>query len=333
MIWIGEVWVMALVYKLTFCPQKPRAAPSRLAQARFRLKSRAMMLFDLSAVRASWRFITDHPGPVAFAAAIYAPIFTLQSLWSAQAAIAAPGAAPLAILASLAGLAVFVMSLSAWGRLVFDKPAGGVFAHRFGIDERRLGAVTLLVLILTFTVIGTAFLALAFMIAALALINVDPDAPAPEGRVDVFGLLGTGEMTVAVIIITAFALFSLWFFLRLALAYPATLAEDRVQVLTAWPLSGDGRALQMLGSVLIAAAPGLLVLLGLNFASSALLGAWPASASSAVDGEAFTVSGAGFAIVSFLHGAVKIALVGAPAAVVVCQAYTKARQVVAAPPA
>ena len=177
-----------------------------------------MNLTDLSAVRAAWRFLTDHPAPVGFAAVLYAPVFSAQSVWSAQAAVAAPGAAPLAILAALIGLAVFVVSLAAWGRLALHGDGAGLFAHRLGADERRMGVVTLLLLVLTFTVLGTAFLAVAFMIAALALINVDAGAPAPEGRIDVFAMFGPGEMTVAVIVIGAFALFSLWFFLRLALA-------------------------------------------------------------------------------------------------------------------
>lgn len=283
-----------------------------------------MMLIDLSAVRASWRFLLDHPGPVGFAALLYAPVFAAQSVWSAQAAVAAPGAAPLAILAALAGLAIFVVSLAAWGRLALGVPGVGLLGHRLGADEQRLGVVALLLFVLTFTVVGTAFLALAFMIAALALINVDAEAPAPEGRVDIFAMFGPGETAVAVIVIGAFALFSLWFFLRLALAYPATVALGRVQVLTAWPLSRGSRATQMLTSVLVASAPGVAVLLVLNFASNALVGAWPMSAASATSDDAVSVNLAAFAVVSALHGAVKIALIGAPAAVVLCQVYQRA---------
>ena len=281
-----------------------------------------MMLLDLSAVRAGWRFVTDHPGPVAFAALLYAPVFAAQSVWSAEAAVGRPGAAPLAILAALLGLAVFVVSLAAWGRLAFGQEGGaGVCGHRLGVDERRLGVVALLLLVLTFTVVGTAFLALAFMIAALALINVAPDAPAPEGRIDIFALLGPGETAVAAVIIAAFALGSLWFFLRLALAYPASLSQGRIQVLTAWPLSRGARAGRMLVSVLVAGAPGLVVLAGLNLFSGSVIGAFPASASSAVDGGAVTANLTAFAVASGLHGAVKIALIGAPSAVVLCRIY------------
>ena len=281
-----------------------------------------MTLLDLNAVRAGWRAVIDHPGPVAFAALVYAPVFAAQSVWSAEGAIGRPGAAPLAILAALLGLCVFVVSLAAWGRLAFGRDAGsGLFGHRLGVDERRLGVVALLLLVLTFTVVGTAFMALAFMIAALALINVDPDAPAPEGRIDIFALLGPGETAVAVIVIAAFALGSLWFFLRLALAYPSTLAQDRVQVLTAWPLSRGARAARMLVSVLLVSAPGLAVLAGLNLVSASVIGAFPASAPSAVDDGAVSASLAGFAVASFLHGAVKIALIGAPSALVLCRIY------------
>ena len=281
-----------------------------------------MMFLDPSAVRAGWRFVIDHPGPVAFAALLYAPVFAAQSVWSAEAAVGRPGTAPLAILAALLGLAVFVVSLAAWGRLAFGRGEGaGLFAHRLGMDERRLGVAALLLLVLTFTVVGTAFLALAFMIAALALINVDPDAPAPEGGIDIFALLGAGETAVAVIIIAAFALGSLWFFLRLALAYPSTLEQDRIQVLTAWPLSRGARAGRMLVSVLLVSAPGLVVLAGLNLVSQSVIGAFPASAPSAVEGGTVTASLAGFAVASLVHGAVKIVLIGAPCAVVLCRIY------------
>lgn len=283
-----------------------------------------MKLIDPSAVRAAWRFLADHPVPVGFAALLYAPVFAAQSVWSVQAAVAVPGAAPLAILAALAGLAIFVVSLAAWGRLALRGDGAGLFAHRLGGDEQRLGVVTLLLFVLTFTVIGTAFLAVAFMVAALALINVDADAPAPEGRIDVFAMFGPGEMTVAVIVIGAFALFSLWFFLRLALAYPATVALGRVQVLTAWPLSRGDRAAQMLTSVLLACAPGVVLLALLNLASNALIGAWPMSASSATDGDAVTVNLAAFALFSAIQGLVKVALIGAPAAVVLCQVFEAA---------
>ena len=111
------------------------------------------------------------------------------------------------------------------------------------------------------------------------------------------------------------------FFLRLALAYPSTLAQGRVQVLTAWPLSRGARAARMLVSVLLVSAPGLAVLAGLNLVSASVIGAFPASASSAVDDGAVSPSLAGFAVASFLHGAVKIALIGAPAAVVLCRIY------------
>lgn len=283
-----------------------------------------MKIIDMSAVRAAWRFPLDHAGPVALGALLYAPVFAAQSVWSAQATAFTPGAAPLAILAALAGLAIFVVSLAAWGRLALGMEAGGLLGHRLGADERRLGIAALLILVLTFTVLGTAFLTMAFMIAALALINVDPDAPAPEGRIDIFALLGPGETAVAAVIFAVFALFSLWFFLRLALCYPATLASGRLQVLTAWPLSGQGRALSVLLTVVAACAPGVLILAAFNGLSEALIGAWPASASSALDARVITTDLLAFGFASAVHGALKIALVGAPAASALCALYETA---------
>lgn len=282
-----------------------------------------MTVFDPSVTRAAWRFPLAHFGPVAFAALIYAPLFALQSVWSAQSAIGAPGAAPLAILAAFAALGVFVVSLSSWGRLAFGQGAAGFFSHQLGADEKRLAVAALLLLVLTFTVVGTAFLALAFMLAALALINVDPDAPAPEGGIDIFALLGPSEMTVAVIVIAAFALFSFWFFLRLALAYPSTLALGRIQVLSAWTLSGRKRSIEMLTTLLAVCAPGIAILVAFNVLSAALLGAWPGYASSAVTDRALSVDPLTFGLVCLVYGAVKVAVLGAPAANALCRLYMK----------
>jgi hypothetical protein len=185
--------------------------------------------------------------------------------------------------------------------------------------------VAVLVLILVFTVIGTAFLAVAFMLAGLALINVDATAEPPEGFVNVFALYGPGESAVAIIIGAVFALFSLWFFLRLALAYPATVDQQRVQVLTAWPLSGRRRALEMVVTLVLAAAPGLLALTAINLASSALLGAWPGAAQSAAGEAGLSVNAAGLAVSALVYGFAKMALLGAPCVAALCALYVKYR--------
>ena len=281
-----------------------------------------MTLLDLNAVRASWRFPLQHAGAVIAGAAVYAVLFAAQNMLGANAGADAPSAGPLALVFGLAAFAAFIFSYAAWGRLALGRGgAGGLLGHQLGADERRLALVALLVFILVFTVVGTAFLALAFMVAALAVINVPEGAPQPDaGSVDVLSLLGPGEMAVAAVAGTAFALFSLWFTLRLVLAFPATLAANRIQVLTAWPLSGKRRAITLALTLLLAAGPGLLALAVLNLASAAVLGAWPGGATSAVEALGGP-AGAGYFAVSAVHGFIKMALIGAPVAAALCALY------------
>jgi len=114
-----------------------------------------------------------------------------------------------------------------------------------------------------------------------------------------------------------------------ALAYPATVDQQRVQVLTAWPLSGRRRALEMVVTLVLAAAPGVAVLIGFNALSDALIGAWPGAAqSAAVSGpgqDGLSVAPAAFAVSALVYGFGKMALVGAPCAAALCALYVKYR--------
>lgn len=286
-----------------------------------------MTLIDIPAVTRAWRFPLANPILVLAGAILYGVVFTAQSWFTARVEAGDAGAAPLGLLAGLAALLVFIPAMSAWARAAYDRPAKGVFGLTIGGDEARLAWSAFLVLILSLTVLGTAFLAVAFMIAALALINVDPEAPPPaEGEVDLFALFGAAEMTVAAVIFSVFAVFCLWFFLRLAIAYPATMHAGQIKILSVWPLSGKGRSIQILSTVLAAAAPGLVILAAFNLAASALFGAYPASAQSAA-GEAggLVLAAPAFLGLAFVYGVGKVALVGAPVASALCSLYEDLR--------
>lgn len=305
----------------------------RLAAAHFGAISAAMTILDPSRLIAAYRFVLANPRLVGLGAASYAVAFTLQSVITAYAAAGAEWAVPLALVFVIVAFTAFVGVLSYWGPHAIgetDAPARPDWALAvFGGPERRLLWVAFLVLILVFTVIGTAFLAVAFMLAGLALINVDASQEPPEGFVNIFALFGPGEATVAIVIGAVFVLFSLWFFLRLALAYPATVDQQRVQVLTAWPLSGRRRAVEMIVTLVLAAAPGIAALVVFNLASDALIGAWPGAAQSAAEstsGEGgLTVQPVLFAVSAFLYGFAKMALVAAPCVAALCALYVKYR--------
>lgn len=281
------------------------------------------MLIDFPAVRRALLFVPSNPTAVLVGAVLYAVVFAFQSYFTALAGAGDLGAVFVALgLVVLASLA-FVVAMAAWGRIALDKPAAGFMGLAFGRDESRLSWAVLLIFILSMTVLGTAFLAVAFMVAALALINVDPEAPPPaEGDVTALGLLGTGEWIVAGIIFAVYAVFSLWFFLRLAMAYPATLDAGRIQIMRVWPLSGKGRSIRIFTTVLGAAVPGVLALWALNAGLLALTGIYPAAAQSA-SGEAgeLVVPAFSFLTVCFVYGVAKAALVGAPVCAALCALY------------
>ncbi|MCP2678743.1 hypothetical protein NHF45_04255 [Maricaulaceae bacterium NA33B04] len=289
------------------------------------------MMFDLPAVKRALLFSVVNPVPVAVAAGLYGVVFAFQSYFTALAGAGDIGAAPIALGFGMLGFFAIVLAMASWGRIALGKPAGAVFGLELGADEARLTWSAFLIVILSLTVLGTAGLAVAFMIAALALINVDPAAPAPEaGSVDLFGMFGTGEWIVTAVIFAAFMVFSLWFFLRLAMAYPATLDASRIQIMSVWPLSGRGRSVKILSTTLAAALPGVLILVVFNLITAALLGVYPAAAQSA-SGEAgaLSVAAPGFMIVSFLYGVGKAGLVGAPVCAALCALY---RELKDAPP-
>ncbi len=282
-----------------------------------------MTLIDTQAIRRAWRFPLDNPAIVIAAAVLYGIVFAAQSWFTARVEAGDAGAAPLGLAAGFAALFVFVLAMAAWARAAFGQSPKGVFGLTIGGDEGRLAWSAFLVLILSLTVLGTAFLAVAFMIAALALINVDPGAPPPaEGEVDLFAMFGAGEMAVATVIFVVFAVFSLWFFLRLAMAYPATMESGRIKILSVWPLSGRGRSLRILSTVLAASSPGILVLALFNLAAAALFDVYPASAQSAAGEDGgLLIAAPLFWTLAVTYGVGKVALVGAPACSALCALY------------
>jgi len=218
-----------------------------------------MTVLDMRALRAAFALPVRRPVTVLAAAAPAGLAFALAGLASGWALW----------IAAVAAVAALTGALAVYGRLALS-PDQDVL-RGLGADMRRLAITLGLITILVLTVPGTALVALAFMLAALALINVDPDAGAPEGFVNIFALFGTGEWIAAIVLIAVFAAFSLWFIARLAPALPATLAAGRVQVLTVWPLSSK-RAPVIALTLAAAAAPGIVLV---SLAAQALAG-WDA---------------------------------------------------------
>jgi hypothetical protein len=288
--------------------------------------SAGMTLLDLSALRAGFRFPLDNARPVLAGALIYGVIFAAQTLATAYAAAGAGWGAPTALALIVAGFAVFVVALSAWGRKALH---GETTALGFGADERRLlWAAFLVVLLVGIVVMTAAFLAFCIVLGAtMVAINRQGYAEPPADAVNTFALLNTAEWGTVWLTALVFAGFSLWFFARLVMAYPATVDHAKVQVLTAWPFSGKRRALEIALTLVLSAAPGVIILVVFNQLSDAVLGAWPGAAQSAVEQGSETLSANPllFAVAALIYGAGKLALVAAPCAAALCALYVKYR--------
>ncbi|MGX6647398.1 hypothetical protein ACWCOP_05595 [Maricaulaceae bacterium MS644] len=285
-----------------------------------------MTILDISALRAAFRFPLDNSRPVLTGALIYGVIFAAQTLSTAYAAAGAGWGAPTALVFILAGFVIFVVALSAWGRTALHGEAG---APGFGPDERRLlWAAFLVVLLVGIVVMTAAFLAFCIILGAsmVAISRQGYDEP-PADAVNTFALLNTAEWGAVWLTAIVFIGFSLWFFARLVMAYPATVDQRKVQVLTAWPFSGKRRALEIALTLVLAAAPGVIFLVVFNRLSEALIGAWPGAAQSAVTSGADTLSTNPvlFGVAALIYGAGKIALVAAPCAAALCALYVKYR--------
>lgn len=287
-----------------------------------------MRLIEPGALRAAIRFVPTHARTVLAGAGLYALVFTVQSVLTVYAGAGSAGAAIGGLLAVILAFGAFAVALAAYGRAALGLPQGGRYGLAFGPDALRMVWVAFLVAVLCFTVLGTGLLVLSFMLAALAMIGAERSGMSdpPEGFINIFALFGTGEWIVAAALIAGFAVFSIWLFARLSLAVPATLDSARIRILSVWPAS-SGRFVAITLSAGAILVPGLLVLAGFNAVCEALFGVYPAAAQTMVDPNG-RVGGpiALFALLSFVHGGLKMVLIAAPLTALFSNLYVKYRQ-------
>lgn len=173
------------------------------------------------------------------------------------------------LMALVLAVLVAIPAQAALLRHALRSGAGPVFGLRLAQDAFRLAIAALLIAILGFTVFGAAGLGLVSILAALDLAArstasaPEIDSDSPETVLPVLGeYFGTAEWVVAGLVIALFAGFVFWFSARLSLAYAATVARQKVQVLSSFALT-RGRWL-VTGLVMAAALlPGVLTTQGL----------------------------------------------------------------------
>jgi len=282
-----------------------------------------MSIFDLTALRAAFRFVLENPRLIVIGAVAYGIVFSVQSLFTAYAGANAPGAAPAMLMAGILAFGVFVVVAAGFLRAALEQEPSGALGFTLGKDEMRLGWALILVLILLLIILLTAGVAMAFMIAGLAFTNMDPEAPQPEGYVNMFDMMGPGALAVSLALIAVFLVFSAWLVTRLMMAAPATIAAGAIKVLSVWPLSSK-KSFEIALTGLVAMVPGVLLLFGLNAVSQALIGAGPALAQSA-SGDAGVLTQPVWVLmpIYWLYGVIKIMGLAAPGLALMCALFVK----------
>lgn len=154
----------------------------------------------------------------------------LTAVWLVCAMV--PGGFILTSVAVIAALIILMKKI--------DNPGQGLRSHvNVGQPLVRLLIVGLLLVILIATVMGTALVALAFLFAAFAMVALDRSGVEnqPEGVNDAFALFGPTEWLVASPFFIAFGLLAIWILARTFLSFPASFRNEKIQVLSIWPLT------------------------------------------------------------------------------------------------
>ncbi|SDM02372.1 hypothetical protein [Maricaulis salignorans] len=234
----------------------------------------------LRSVLAAYAFLISHWQRALIAAAPYTLAYAAQ-LVLMQAIGGATGNPVLAMGMFLLSLVTVVASLAlsaACLRMAVLGDYSGWHSLKAGADEGRIFIVSLLVAALTLLVFIMAFMFWAVVLGSIAAgamsrAGIDPEAEGLE-LVDAMAYLGAADWVVAGVVGLAAAALLVWLSARLALALPATIANRKIMVLSAWSLSG-GNAARIAAALLLTGLPLLVLELGLYELICAMLGFRP----------------------------------------------------------
>jgi len=233
-----------------------------------------MTLIHTDALKNGFALALRHPRAVLAASGVCAAVAALEALIFSLTGEAGPGLIGVTVL--------FILGFHAWviAAVLVTRPALGLADGSLkdrARDVSRLVLVAGLTLILVLTVQGTAFVMLAFMLGALAILGAERTGltEPPEGFVNIFALFNTTEWLIAVALIVVWSAFALWFISRLLPAIPATLERGKVQLLAAWPIL-QGRGLSGFFTGTLAVLPGVALLAGFAFLVASATGYNPA---------------------------------------------------------
>lgn len=233
-----------------------------------------MTLIHTDALKDGFSVLLRHPRAVLAASGLCAGVAALEALAFSLTGAAGPGLIGVTVLILL-GFHAWVIAAVLVTRAALGL-TGGTPAERVR-DVSRLVLVAGLTLILVLTVLGTAFVMLAFMLGALAILGAERTGltEPPEGFVNIFALFNAVEWTIAAALIAVWGLFALWFVSRLLPGIPATLERGKVQLLAAWPIL-QKRGFGGLLTGTLAVLPGMALLVVLAVLVERLTGYNPA---------------------------------------------------------
>ena len=234
----------------------------------------------LRSVLAAYAFLISHWQRALIAAAPYTLAYIAQ-LVLMQALGDATGNPVLSMGFFLLSLVTVVASLAlsaACLRMAVLGDYSGWHSLKAGADEGRIFIVGLLVSALTLLVFIMAFMFWAVVLGSIAAgamsrAGIDPEAEGLE-LADAMAYLGTADWVVAIVVGLAAAALLVWLSARLVLALPATIANRKIMVLSAWSLS-NGNALRIAAALLLTSLPLLALEAGLYELICAVLGSRP----------------------------------------------------------
>ncbi|WP_417468989.1 hypothetical protein [Maricaulis sp.] len=234
----------------------------------------------LRSTLAGYAFLISHWQRALVAAAPYtlayiAQLVLMQSLGDATGnPVLSMGFFLLSLVTVVASLALSAACL----RMAVLGDYSGWHSLKAGADEGRIFIVGLLVSALTLLVFIMAFMFWAVVLGSIAAgamsrAGIDPEAEGLE-LADAMAYLGTADWVVAIVVGLAAAALLVWLSARLVLALPATIANRKIMVLSAWSLS-NGNALRIAAALLLTSLPLLALEAGLYELICAVLGSRP----------------------------------------------------------
>ncbi|WP_417482540.1 hypothetical protein [Maricaulis sp.] len=234
----------------------------------------------LRSALAGYAFLISHWQRALVAAAPYtlayiAQLVLMQGLGDAMGnPVLSMGFFLLSLVTVVASLALSAACL----RMAVLGDYSGWHGLKAGADEGRIFIVGLLVSALTLLVFIMAFMFWAVVLGSIAAgamsrAGIDPEAEGLE-LADAMAYLGTADWAVAGVVGLAAAALLIWLSARLVLALPATIANRKIMVLSAWSLS-NGNALRIAAALLLTSLPLLVLEAGLYELICAMLGSRP----------------------------------------------------------